>query len=112
MAKPSRKDLNKRAAELGVEDPDKLQNIEAVEEAIAAAEKADAEPAEDEQVGTPPPADPPLEEEPEIDPDGIEPGTVLAPILHNGRILTAGEPVPKTLSDEAVETLRRHGQIS
>lgn len=36
--KPSREDLDKKAAELGVQEPEKLKNMEAVEEAIADAE--------------------------------------------------------------------------
>lgn len=46
-----------------------------------------------------------------IDPDDVPKGTVLTPLTHDGKVVPVGSKVPKSLSDEAVETLREQGDV-
>lgn len=59
---------------------------------------------------TPPEGSPPADDPPKTPRrKGCE--EILVPLLHHGRPIPVGEPVPSDLSDEALDTLRRQGAI-
>ena len=99
----TRAELDEKARSLGINPDDYTRKAEvaAAIEDVLKAQAAEQESSEEA-----------AEETPAVDPESAAEGTVLKPLVHNGRLVEPGCEVPDDLSEAAVETLRRQGSVA